>query len=227
MTCTRGRVSVKAETRLRLFADAAGRCQDPSCFAPLFVDIEEETVHFGEVAHIIAASTGGARSDPQKEGHELARRENLILLCANTHTVVDKAASKYSVELLGSWKRSHLAAIDDVFGVGRLASRVQARARLCALIQRNLSVFDRYGPYNDERFNPESGLPSLWRRHVRETIIPNNRAILRLLDVNRSFLEPKEQSTVEQFRIHVSDLEARHLGASPETRLGLRGTHLP
>jgi nucleoside phosphorylase len=79
----------------------------------------------------------------------------------------------------------------------------------------NKVIFDTYGPMTDHRFDPESGIPKLWRRHVLESILPNNRAMLRLIDNNAHLLTVAENIVVERFRIHVADFEQRHLQRSP------------
>lgn len=38
MSCAKGRVTVQNQTKLRLFADAAGYCQRPGCRRRLFSD---------------------------------------------------------------------------------------------------------------------------------------------------------------------------------------------
>jgi hypothetical protein len=50
---------------------------------------------------------------------------------------------------------------------------------------------------------------------MRNRIIPNNRRILAILDVNRAHLTSGEMRTLELFRQHILDLEARHLTDLP------------
>lgn len=42
-------------------------------------------------------------------------------------------------------------------------------------------------------------------------ILPNNRRILAILDVNRHLLDDGEKLTTELFRQHIDDLEAFHI----------------
>jgi hypothetical protein len=58
---------------------------------------------------------------------------------------------------------------------------------------------------------PENELAQVWQKKVRSRIVPNNRQILAVLDANRRHLKGEELMTLEQFRLHVDDLEARHL----------------
>jgi len=66
----------------------------------------------------------------------------------------------------------------------------------------------------DERFNPESEMPQKWRRKILESILPNNRKLLRILEANRRHLLQEEIHILSRFRQHVDDFEAKHLGDS-------------
>jgi len=91
MTCLKGRVNPSTTTKLRLFADSGGFCQNPSCLQPLFKDFEDDTIHIAEMAHIISAGDSGPRSDSDKTDDAKAAYTNLILLCPSCHTQIDKA----------------------------------------------------------------------------------------------------------------------------------------
>src|SRR4051812_48326260 len=119
MRCNRGKADPGRVATFRVFAESAGRCQRPACLEPLFADLPTETVHFAEVAHIIAASDGGARANRKATPEERAAVSNLLLLCANCHTLIDKAEASFPVEELKRWKEEHLQRIDAAFGVER------------------------------------------------------------------------------------------------------------
>ncbi len=72
-------------------------------------------------------------------------------------------------------------------------------------------IFETYGPNTDERFNPESNMPKVWLKKIREFIIPNNRKIFELIDKNYSLLKEDEKSEFEKFKLHLHDFEAKHL----------------
>ena len=52
----------------------------------------------------------------------------------------------------------------------------------------------------------------MWQRKIRAIILPNNRKLLVILDANRRHLSEPEIKTLEAFRQHVDDLEAKHIG---------------
>ncbi|MDD7570050.1 MAG: HNH endonuclease [[Actinobacillus] rossii] len=64
----------------------------------------------GEHAHIRGEKTGSARYDKDYPESKLTTEENLILLCANCHSMIDKDEENWSVEKLLEVKRNF---IDD------------------------------------------------------------------------------------------------------------------
>lgn len=98
--------SIKGKESDRLWAASAGRCN--ICGTSLIRD--EKTgakVNLGEKAHIVGI-TDGPRSPRGTFKLPLAKRnqaENLILLCANHHRVIDKEPEKWPVERLRVRKR--------------------------------------------------------------------------------------------------------------------------
>jgi hypothetical protein len=89
--------------------------------------------------------------------------------------------------------------------------RPQARKAVALILQENKTIFELYGPMNEERYNPESGLPKQWLAKVQQHILPNNRKLFRLVETNYHLLHPNELRTVAIFKQHVLDLEARHI----------------
>lgn len=65
---------------------------------------------------------------------------------------------------------------------------------------------------NDYRHDPESEVAKVWQRKIRAIILPNNRKVLTILDANRRHLSQPEANTLEAFRQHIDDLEAKHVG---------------
>jgi hypothetical protein len=212
VSCFRGKSSPDQQTKLRLFADSAGFCQRPSCQQRLFVDTDSRNVHVAEMAHVFAASNKGPRANFELTEEERGAYENLVLLCPSCHTIVDKAPEDFPDHLLVEWKRRHVERIAAVFGAIAYGSRHAAREAIEPALAENRVIFDEYGPENDYRFDPESELAQVWQRKVLSSILPNNRKVLAILDANRCHLRGQELTALEQFRQHIDDLEARHLG---------------
>ncbi|MDH6167120.1 hypothetical protein M2282_002269 [Variovorax boronicumulans] len=94
----------------RLFALSGNRCAFPKCGVQL---VQEATI-LGEISHIKAASPNGPRYDPNQAPADRHDFDNLLLLCANHHKVVDDDEISYTVERLLIMKRSHESAIQPL-----------------------------------------------------------------------------------------------------------------
>jgi hypothetical protein len=197
---------------LRLFADSGGYCQNPSCLEKLFVDTGDNNIHIAEMAHVFSASDDGPRSNKRMTKEERGGHSNLILLCANCHTKIDKAENDFPDSLISEWKKGHIEKISNLFGVIECNDRRQTRTLIEPILAENSMIFETYGPMGEERYNPESELPKQWIRKIRSIIIPNNRKLLAILDINRKFLIQSELKTLELFRQHVDDFEKKHIG---------------
>lgn len=195
-----------------MFADSGGRCANPECLSYLFVDLPMSgSVHFGEIAHVIAASSEGPRGVPDQSPESLGHWDNLLLLCANCHTVIDRAPDDHPIELIQRWKSEHLAKVELGLGVHAVQGRPDARALVEPLQLQNRRIHETRGPDNEYRFDPDSEQARMWKHDMLEYILPNHRSILRVIDANRSLLQPQEVELVETYRIHVRDLVARHI----------------
>ena len=212
MVCNRGRASPNASTRVKRFAHSGGYCQNPDCNTPLFPKKAERDSHFAEMAHIFAATDGGPRTFENLSEEERGQYANLILLCANCHTIIDKEPEMYTDQVITKWKTEHTSKVQLLFEVRELSTRRGLRASIERLLMQNLEVWKSFGPDLEYQFNPEAPEASAWRYRVKSTIIPNSNKILALLDVNSALINEVEKSTREAFRLHVNGLIAHHIG---------------
>ncbi|MCG7637725.1 MULTISPECIES: hypothetical protein [unclassified Alteromonas] len=211
MANARGKASPNAHTQRRLFASSAGYCQNPACSEKLFNEAEGKRFLIAELAHVFAAQDDGPRPNPELSEEERGAFENLIVLCANCHTMVDKASDAFPDSMMKRWKREHEQKLLDLFGIQKLDDRESVRDVVEPLLIENRTVFELYGPHIEEAQNPESGAAEQWKRKVITIIIPNNRKILSFVDANRHLLLDSEKITKERFRQHIDDLEAFHI----------------
>lgn len=210
--CKNAARAIGANDIRNLYADSAGRCQNPSCLNPVLVRATNKArVNVGEIAHIIAASPGGPRANSAINASALALEHNLILLCLICHKVVDSQEVAYSVDLLQSWKSLHEERISSAFGVRSFDRRDEARSVLEPYLRSNRATFEAFGPDSEFSWNPLSDAVDVWRVRVREVIIPNNRMILRSLDSNVHLLLSVEVEVLEKFRMHVEEFERKHV----------------
>ena len=216
MACSRGTASPDAHAQRRLFAASAGYCQNPGCANDLFVDASGVSVHVAEMAHVFAATDGGPRSQPNLSRDERGAFENLVVLCANCQTMVDKAPDAFPDGLMLKWKREHANKLQSLFGAVRFADRCRARQAVDPLLEENFAIFKQYGPHIEIASNPESGSAEQWRRKMLTRILPNSRRMLAILDANRHLMDDSEKVAQERFRQHVDDLEAFHVEQNRE-----------
>ena len=148
------------------------------------------------MAHIFAAQDDGPRPNQQLTEEERGEFNNLILLCANCHTVIDKAPETFPDSVVLKWKRDHEARIAAAFGSVSYETRTEARKAFLALTVRTGAIHQRVGPNNEYKWNPEADEADEWRYHVRETIIPTNCSVLSLLDRNRDLLMEDELARI-------------------------------
>tara|TARA_R110000824_G_scaffold127671_2_gene287985 strand:+ start:373 stop:969 length:597 start_codon:yes stop_codon:yes gene_type:complete len=178
----------------------------------LFLDLPTgKAIHIAEMAHVFAATDDGPRAKPALTKSERGAFENLILLCSTCHTIIDKAPKDFPDSLILNWKNKHRSKLLSLFGAVECQDRQEARSQIDPLLRENKSIFDNYGPHIETAKNPESGDAERWKRKMLVKIIPNNRRILTHIDANTKLLRASEWPTVEAFRQHIDDLEARHI----------------
>lgn len=200
-------MSLKEVAKRRLWSESGGYCVRPSCARYLFTD---DGVDFGEMAHMIPASPGGPRNVPISAMPFEARadHENVVLLCSSCHTVVDKAPYHYPTDLMLEWKRQAQERQTRAHGTPVFESRAEARDHIEPLLAQNRALHTKYGPIGDPYAD---GNPALWKRDARSTIVPNNKLILRVIEVNRHLLSEDEKYTLAAFSLHVDHFEARQI----------------
>ena len=212
MTCVKGRVKPNSQTKLRLFSDSAGHCNHPECRRRLFSEGDQADYHIAEMAHILAANDGGPRAAPELDEANRSSYCNLILLCPNCHTMIDKCPEQFPDTMLREWKINHKSLIYRSIGVQTVSSRNEALQFVEPLLRVNRSIHQHYGPDNEYRQNPEAEETAIWKRKMICQIIPNNQKIMLFLEKNIELLQETERNIVELFRQHVDDLVERHLG---------------
>ncbi len=102
----------------RLYALSGNLCAFSDC--PVLL-VEDAGTSIGEICHIRAQKPGGPRFDPRWPSTASHDFENLIVLCPNHHTIVDKRHKQFTVEILEQMKAAHghkygrLERADDMF----------------------------------------------------------------------------------------------------------------
>ena len=84
---------------------SGNQCYHPDCNEFMF-NLDDEVI-LGEVAHIEGEKAKSARYNIAQSKEERNSFQNLIALCPNHHTLIDKAPHKYPKEILFNWKKDH------------------------------------------------------------------------------------------------------------------------
>ena len=100
-------------TKLTLAHRSGDRCAFPGCPRRLTVDSPGggEPVSTGEAAHIRGENPRAARYDAAMTDEERDSYHNLIYLCRDHHTQVDRQEADFSVEFLLKMKADHEARV--------------------------------------------------------------------------------------------------------------------
>lgn len=98
------RKSIDANTLRFLYGKSGNNCAFPDCCEPIF---EDDGTLTGECCHIEAFSQGGARFNPDTTTEDKNAEDNLILLCARHHKIIDTHPQEYTTERLREMKQTH------------------------------------------------------------------------------------------------------------------------
>lgn len=99
-----GRKSIDINTLRYLYGKSGNKCAFPDCNEPIF---EDDGTLTGECCHIEAFSAGGARYNPNTTIEQRNSKENLIMLCARHHKIIDSHPQEYPTERLREIKTTH------------------------------------------------------------------------------------------------------------------------
>lgn len=191
----------------KLWGLAAGRCSKPGC--------EEECIKFlnsydptviGEMAHVIARKPDGPRG--LTIGGE-DTYENLILLCPTHHTEIDRAPEGiFTAEIIYGWKRRHEERVRNSFLSPHFPDAQRLAIEIKRLLVKNKITWERYGPDSEEaRRNPLSNLHEIWTLRKLDTIVPNNRRIIRMIEQNEEHFNISDYRICAQFIEHAEGFE--------------------
>jgi len=102
-------------TKLLLAFRSGDRCAFPGCLRQLTVDAPAggDPVVLGEAAHIAGEKEKAARYDASMADHQRNHYSNLIYLCGDHHTQIDKQHAHFPVDALHRFKTEHEAKVQE------------------------------------------------------------------------------------------------------------------
>jgi hypothetical protein len=99
---------VSTSTKILLAMRSGGVCALPNCGRHLTYDAVVGTdTYVAEAAHIKGEKAGSARHDTSMSPDERNAIDNLMYLCADHHTIIDKVKADWPVEKLIAIKADH------------------------------------------------------------------------------------------------------------------------
>ncbi len=212
MVCTQGRPSFAQDVDRALFAESAGTCL--LCNTTLFPSDpkRKKSISIAERAHIVAHSDKGPRANTEVAQESRSDPANIVLLCPNCHTKVDKAPGSYPPEGLIRAKKARQQAVYAIGGTASFSTRSDVRKAAQRILLRNRALFREKGP------DPETGAiasrdrAAAWSNAVLNEIVPNNRLLVALVEVNEDLATADEMEVIELLRQHTNALESKHRG---------------
>ena len=122
----RGKKKVSQRIIKALFVRSRNMCYFQDCSTEL---VNDHGVVTGQIAHIEGEKPGGPRYNNHQSDEERFGYENLILLCPNHHTLIDKDPNTYTVEILRVIKLNHESKRKDVIVSVFYAAESRSSAR--------------------------------------------------------------------------------------------------
>lgn len=209
------RKSIANALKLRLFSASAGYCQRPHCLQPLYPEEMGGDKHIAEMAHIIPYGQAGPRhEDKTQQNIEIDSFENLILLCPTCHKIIDKDPAAHPRDLLLAWKNNHLTELMCKQGIIQYSTRLQTREAILTIMAENKAIWQKFAPCDGELFecDPESENAQIWKKRVRNIILPNHFRIQAIIELNQHHMTILERETFAQYQEHIRGISERHIG---------------
>lgn len=206
-------MAITEKTIKLLWANAAGRCSFTGCNQRLTVEQAAHSAPYtlGEMAHIKGKNEGANRYDESQTEQQRDSYENLILLCPNHHTTIDKPENEnlYPVDLLINMKTEHEASISQRLDCVKISNINDLKNEIAICLAENHQAWLQYGPLSEiARKNPHNDeIYAIWLSERLSTIVPNNRIIVALLNEHRKLFGIAAQEVISQFLAHAKSYE--------------------
>lgn len=115
------RTNIDQKVVMRLWGMSAGRCE--LCNKLLYIDSNfGDSANFAENAHIHAVGATGPRHKDEMDRSEINQIDNLMLLCAEHHHLIDTKPENYQGDYLVRKKKEHEARIRSLTEIREDAS---------------------------------------------------------------------------------------------------------
>lgn len=113
---------IKTAVRHELYAKSGNCCEFRGCTCHLFEGAKFSKVNNGEICHIEGLKPNSARYNAQSTDEERNSVDNLILLCAHHHALVDQNEHQYTTEILREMKLEHEKFVEQMLNSQELSN---------------------------------------------------------------------------------------------------------
>lgn len=190
-----GRTSIDEYVRMRLWAVSGGRCE--MCNRLLYQDLVfGHDANFGEMAHIHAVSENGPRHKYGMSQEEKNNIDNLMLLCAEHHHMIDTHPEDFSDGLLIKKKKCHEDRIRQVTGIPSEQS--------CRIVT-YFSNINNQAEFSSDRLLRQAVLLS-GRVPMQEPAISLNEDSITKYVPTKAIFEQKAQDLERQFKVWFNEV---------------------
>ncbi len=184
-----GRTSIEEYVRMRLWAVSGGRCE--MCNRLLYQDLVfGHDANFGEMAHIHAVSENGPRYKYGMSKDDKNNIDNLMLLCAEHHHMIDTHPEDFADGLLLRKKKNH----ED-----RIRQLTEIPSEQSCRIVTYFSNIDNHAVFSSDRLLREAVMLS-GRVPMQEPTINLSEDSITKYVPTKAIFEQKAQDLVQQFR---------------------------
>lgn len=189
----------------KLWGLAAGQCSSPSCNKRCIEFLDGNPTVTGEMAHVIAKQPGGPRSIGKSGGDNY---DNLILLCPSCHKKIDRYPESFPPKVLLDWKTNHEKKVAAVLESPVFETLNDVAKHIKKLLIENRTAWENYGPESSEAVaNPLSNLAWVWSFIKLNTIIPNNRLVIKSIQKNKHLFDVESYRAACEFIAHAEGFE--------------------
>ena len=201
-------MAISEKVKRRLWAASGGFCAKPDCHADLFPFFENGAItNIEELAHIIGQKKKGPRGNNSMPLNERDEFENIVLLCPKCHTIIDKNPDIFQNAMIVNWKACHEESIRKLFIAQKFSTREEIRTYLKPLLAENRLIFEKYGPYSENARKDQMATELMWESLAIKTLLPNNRKIENVIEINQHLLEGSEYGQFVEFKLHREGFE--------------------
>lgn len=173
---------------------SGNQCAFPTCKQSL-LEADDADTYVGQICHIKAESPKGPRYDPDQTEEERNGFENLLIMCGTHHTVIDRNAKKYTVEVLVKIKHDH-----EVQFRGDADANEGVVEKLLEAIPIGIRSFSRGTEYMDSQMSALLDLgPHFHGRNIRDSKLWHEGVLPEI----EKFLHEATQADVP-YRLHLA-----------------------